>query len=164
MSSSEVARIEEALLRMRRLWAHGMQHEALAGEFRGRVEISHVLVVDGVCRVSAAGTEVTVHRIAEQLDVERSTASRLVDSAVRASWVTTEASTTDARRTVVSLTEAGRALEQRARTFRRDYLATLLGGWVDGDVADLARLLDAFSLLVAGNPPQPDGRGQASRT
>ena len=164
MKRSNVAQMEEALLRMRRLWAHSMRPEALAGEFRGRVEISHVLIVDAVRRVSAPGEEVTVRRIAEQLDVERSTASRLVDSAARAGWVHTGPSTADARRTVVDLTANGQALDERARAFRLDYLTGLLDDWADDDIADLARLLNAFSNLVAENPPKPDGGNSTNRT
>lgn len=150
----DVARIDEALLRMRRLWTHAVRPEVLAGDFHGRVELSHVLVVDAVRRGEGSGGEVTVRRVADELDVERSTASRLVDFAARAGWVRTSSSATDARRTVVELTRAGRQLEEHARRFRRDHVARLLGGWSEADVRDLARLLDSFATAAAANPPR----------
>jgi DNA-binding MarR family transcriptional regulator len=152
-----VAGIDEALLRLRRFLVLGMRPHGLAGRFRGApVELSHVLVVDAVGRLGADGGEVTVRGIADHLGVERSTASRLVDSAARAGWVTTGPSTLDRRRTVVSRTDAGAALDERARTFRHAYLTGLLADWPAADVAELARLLHAFASLAAAQPPAPE--------
>jgi DNA-binding MarR family transcriptional regulator len=151
--SGEVLVIDEALLRMRRLWSQTMRPDAIAGDDGRRVELSHVLVVDAVARLSPA--EVTVRAIADQLDVDPSTASRLIDSAARAGWVTAHASTDDRRRRVVELTRPGELLQREAGEFRRRYLVDLLASWPSSDRQAFARLLDAFSLAFAAAPPHP---------
>lgn len=158
MSDDDLARIDLALRRMRRLWSHALRGDAFAGQLDGPVHLSHVLVADAVAQLGN-GSEATVGRIAEHLDVERSTASRLVDSASRAGWVSTHSSTADRRRTVVALTPAGVALVAHASQFRHDYLRRLLDGWSEADVTDLARLLARFAVAVAEQPPAPGSGG-----
>jgi DNA-binding MarR family transcriptional regulator len=152
-----LADIDEALLRLRRLWSHRPRPGTSAGasaELGRPVELSSVLVVDAVARASVAGEEATVRRVAETLDVERSTASRLVEVAVRGGWVERTDSPDDARRSVLVLTGDGRELDRRSRMFRQGYLASVLRSWAPDDVATFARLLGEFAAGVAARSPE----------
>lgn len=121
--------IDDALVRMRRLWSSAP---------RG-VDMSSVLVVEACARESGP---VSVGHVARFADVEHSTASRLVDRAVRAGYVERSA---DGRRAALRLTPTGRELRERAVEFRTTWLTTVLDDWPDADVADLARLLERFA-------------------
>jgi DNA-binding MarR family transcriptional regulator len=120
--------IDDALVRMRRLWSSA----------RG-AEMSSVLVVEACARAEGP---VSVGEVARFADVEHSTASRLVDRAVRAGYVER---TADGRRAVLELTAAGRELRERAVEFRIAWLTSVLDDWPDADVAALARLLARFA-------------------
>jgi len=121
--------IDDALVRLRRLWSSAP---------RG-AEMSSVLVVEACARGDGP---VSVGEVARFADVEHSTASRLVDRAVRAGYVER---TTDGRRAVLELTTTGRELRERAVEFRTAWLTSVLDGWPDADVAALARLLGRFA-------------------
>lgn len=121
--------IDDALVRLRRLWSSAP---------RG-VEMSSVLVVEACARGDGP---VSVGEVARFADVEHSTASRLVDRAVRAGYVER---TADGRRAALELTAAGRELRERAVDLRTAWLTTVLDGWPGTDVVALARLLSRFA-------------------
>jgi DNA-binding MarR family transcriptional regulator len=138
--------IDDALVRMRRLWSAAP---------RG-VDMSSVLVVEACAR---AGGPATVGDVARVADVEHSTASRLVERAVRAGYVERAA---DGRRAALHLTADGRALRERAVAFRTAWLTEMVGDWPDEDVAAFARLLTRFAERIAEKggpgallPPDP---------
>jgi DNA-binding MarR family transcriptional regulator len=127
--------------------------------------MSSVLVVEACARAMAAGSDPAIADVAAFADVEHSTASRLVDRAVRAGLVTRTRSARDARRTALHLTEAGRALQHRATAFRLGWLAGVLTDWPPEDVTRFAQLLDRFADRVGdagpwsrqpAPPPGPD--------
>jgi DNA-binding MarR family transcriptional regulator len=121
--------IDDALVRMRRLWSAAP---------RGP-DMSSVLVVEACAREAAPATVGDVARFA---GVEHSTASRLVERAVRAGYVERAA---DGRRAALHLTAQGRDLRERAVAFRTAWLTGMLGDWPEADVATLARLLGRFA-------------------
>src|SRR3954463_12567141 len=136
-----LAQVDEALLRLRRLSASPPPSQVIEDGDQ-RVGMSTVLVLEACAHGSG---EVSVADVASALDVEHSTASRLVDRAVRAGFVerarADAASRRGGPRSVaaagrVSLrpTPAGHALRERAIAFRTDRLAAVLGGWTDADV------------------------------
>jgi DNA-binding MarR family transcriptional regulator len=142
-SSEGLDRLDDALMRLRRVTAApppGFVVESGAGA--QPVTASTVLVVD-VC--ARADGEVSVGLVARALGVEHSTASRLVDRAVRGGFVVRSSSTADARRAALALTRAGRSLHERASAFRRDRLAEVVAGWPAADVETLSLLLDRFA-------------------
>lgn len=128
--------IDDALVRMRRLWSSAP---------RG-VDMSSVLVVEACAR---AGGPATVGDVARVADVEHSTASRLVERAVRAGYVSRA---TDGRRAALHLTADGRALRERAVTFRTAWLTQMVDDWPERDVAEFARLLARFAEKIGGGP------------
>ena len=146
--------VDEALVRLRRLWTASRVH--VLDELGERVEMSSVLVVEACARTAAAGAgagaEVTVGDVAVFLDVDPSTASRLVERAARAGLVHRTPSSVDGRRAALVLTPSGRALRARAASSRRAWLGAVVGDWPDEEVLALARLLHRFSAAVSAAP------------
>jgi DNA-binding MarR family transcriptional regulator len=160
----DLRRADDALVRLRRLWSSA--HTRPMADDDPPVEMSSVLVVEACARAAATGAEPAVADVAAFADVEHSTASRLVDRAVRAGLVTRTRSARDARRSALHLTGAGRALQHRATAFRLGWLAGVLADWPRDDVTRFAQLLDRFAERVgdAGPwsrqpPPGPDRNG-----
>lgn len=160
----DLHRADDALVRLRRLWSSTRTRPMADSDPAHPVEMSSVLVVEACARAGDAGA--TVGTVADFADVQHSTASRLVDRAVRAGLVTRTRSAADARRTVLRLTDAGRALQRQATAFRLGWLAHVLADWPERDVATFAALLDRFADRVGdtgpwtprpGGPGPPDG-------
>lgn len=149
-----LAAVDAALVRLRRLWSAAPH---LVDEAGRPVEMSSVLVVEACSRHAAEGREATVGAVAEFADVTHSTASRLVDRAVTAGLVVRSTSPSDARRAVLALSPAGRALRARAVAFRLAWLRSTLADWPAADTEAFADLLGRFADAVAthGGP----GRG-----
>lgn len=148
-----LTRLDDALLRLRRLWTApppALVLESLDGE---PVTMSSVLVVEACAR---GEDEVGVRDVGQLLDVDPSTASRLVDRAVRAGLVERRPSAVDARRVALVLTASGEALRGRAVDFRLGWLSTVLDGWSDAEVAALAGSLARFADAV-GEVGPPGG-------
>jgi DNA-binding MarR family transcriptional regulator len=148
--------LDEALIRLRRLWSAGTPRLGRAGE---GVEMSTVLIVDAVQRLteSEPAVEATVALVADRLDVAASTASRLVDRAVATGMVRRTRSAADPRRAPLELTPEGRALAARATRFRLSYLTDLTSGWSERDRRRLAQLLGRFATAVH-DAPHPRSR------
>jgi DNA-binding MarR family transcriptional regulator len=144
-----LAQVDEALLRLRRLSASPPPSQVIEDGDQP-VPMSTVLVLEACAHGPG---EVSVADVASALDVEHSTASRLVDRAVRAGFVERARSDADSRRVSLRPTPAGRALRRRAIAFRTDRLAAALGGWTDADVMMFARLLARFADGLSQAPP-----------
>jgi DNA-binding MarR family transcriptional regulator len=135
--------IDDALLRLRRLWAasrHRVVHDGTTP-----VELSSLLVVEACARRAASGTEANVSDVAALADVTPSTASRLVDAAERAGLLARRPSARSARQTALVLTAAGAALRARALTARTAWLAEQLADWDTADVTRFGELLQRFA-------------------
>jgi DNA-binding MarR family transcriptional regulator len=150
----DLARVDQAMLRLRRMWdaPRGIAHEG------GVVEGSTLLVCLAVADTAAA---VGVAEVADALGVAPSTASRLVARAAEAGMVTREVSTTDPRRAALELTATGTRLVEASRRYRAARLARLLVDWPPRDVAALADLLTRFA--DAFTPTASDRSGQRPR-
>jgi DNA-binding MarR family transcriptional regulator len=143
--------LDEALVRLRRLWTASRAH--VLDDLGQRVEMSSVLVVEACARAQVGGVETTVGDVAAFLDVEPSTASRLVDRAARAGLVDRTASAVDARRSALLLTAAGQALRARAVAARLHWLGGVVHDWSEQDVRALAGALGRFADAVGTSPP-----------
>jgi DNA-binding MarR family transcriptional regulator len=141
--------LDEALVRLRRLWTASRAH--VVDDLGQRVEMSSVLVVEACART--VGTETAVGDVAAFLDVEPSTASRLVERAAQAGLVRRTASRVDARRSALVLTEDGRALRSRAVAARLSWLGGVVQDWPEADVRALAVALARFADAVGTAPP-----------
>jgi DNA-binding MarR family transcriptional regulator len=154
LGGRDLARVDQALLRLRRMWdaPRGIAHEG------GVVEGSTLLVCLAVADTAGA---VGVAEVADALGVAPSTASRLVARAAEAGMVTREVSTTDPRRAALELTATGTRLVEASRHYRAARLARLLVDWPPRDVAALADLLTRFADAFA--PTASDLSGQRPR-
>lgn len=150
------AAIDLALFRLRRIWARPLRTRRL-GDPQRPVQMSNVMVVHAVHKLSLEVPEVTVGAVAEQLDVDPSTASRLVNDAIGAGFVAREESEVDARRARLLLSPAGRRVLEVVVRSRRAYLDGLITDWDETDREVFARLLTRFAEAATARPPDLAG-------
>ncbi|GGL43911.1 MarR family winged helix-turn-helix transcriptional regulator [Planomonospora parontospora] len=143
--------IDVALFRLRRIWSRPLRARKAADPQRP-VQMSNVMVVHAVHKLSLDVAEVTVGAVAEQLDVDPSTASRLVNDAIGAGLVTREESEVDARRARLVLSATGRRVLEAVVRYRRAYLDGLMAGWDRTDREAFARLLTRFAEAATARP------------
>jgi DNA-binding MarR family transcriptional regulator len=149
-----------AVFRLRRMWAKPDMMRKIREETPGSrpLQLSNLMVVhavDGLCDEGAA--EVTVGAVADRLEIDPSTASRLVGHAIDADLVSRRPSPLDARRANLQLTEAGVRVRMAAERYRRTFLARLMADWTPEDRAHFARLLARFTDEAARFPIDPEG-------
>lgn len=140
---SGVDAIDDAFLRLRRLWSvsrHRVEDDGIT-----RVELASLLVVEACGRKAAAGMEANVSDVAFLADVTPSTASRLVDTAERAGLLQRQGSAHSGRRIALVLTPAGQVLQARAVLARRSWLAGQLASWTPVEVEQFGALLQRFA-------------------
>jgi DNA-binding MarR family transcriptional regulator len=182
-AESVLAEIEAALFHLRRVWAKPEIMRKLREQSpSGRpVPMSSLLVVHAVAQLCATADtaetagcatseppqpadadlrpdesgDVTVGAVAERLEIDPSTASRLVGHAIDAGFVARRPSPRDARRANLQLTDAGKRLKAVGDRFRQAYLAELLADWTDAECAEFARLLSRFTAAAARAPLDP---------
>ena len=155
--ADKLGTLDGALVRLRRLWS--APRRMLIDDAGQHVEMSSVLVVEACAIGAGRGIEVGINDVAEFADVAPSTASRLVDRAVRAGLVHRTSSAADLRRSALTLTPAGEALRNRAVTTRMAWLATVVDDWNDTDLGTLAGLLQRFADSVASTAPDLGQKG-----
>ncbi|MFK5647936.1 MarR family winged helix-turn-helix transcriptional regulator [Ornithinimicrobium sp. LYQ121] len=136
-------RLDAALLTLRRLTSAPTARPVLDHD-GSQVEVSTMLVVDAVARC-AQERACSIQDVAQALTVAHSTASRLVDRAVRAGVLTRDRDAEQRRRTVLRLTGTGRQLQTRATSFRTGLLAAVTASWSTTDVAALTELVERFA-------------------
>lgn len=90
---------------------------------------------------------------AVQLGVDPPRASRLVLRATEAGWITRRTDPSDARRTLLALTDEGREEVDRAHRFRQEVFARATADWTDTDRTEFARLISAFVISFAQVAP-----------
>lgn len=147
-----VAEIDRAALALRRLWSKPplMRHLREQGSDGRPVQLSNLMVINVVAQLNIEESgDVTVGAVAERLDIDPSTASRLVGHATQAGFVARRPSPVDARRVNLSLTEAGDRVKSATDVFRRCYIGQLVADWSDRDRAEFARLLRRFTDAAA---------------
>ena len=146
-----VEEIDDALLRLRRLWS-ASRHRIVHDDGVTAVELSSLLVVEACARRASVGEETHVGDVAALADVAPSTASRLVDAAERAGLLRRHPSSESARQTALVLTDSGLALQRRAAAARQSWLAEIVADWPSSDVVALGGLLQRFAGDMARRP------------
>ncbi|MES4906931.1 MULTISPECIES: MarR family winged helix-turn-helix transcriptional regulator [unclassified Streptomyces] len=101
-------------------------------------------VLDAIEAAEQSGAPATVSGVAAALAVDQPRASKLVAGAVEDGLVRREADQADGRRTLLVMTEAGRAMTDEVRRFRRSVFAEVMAEWPEADRAEFARLLTDF--------------------
>lgn len=89
--------------------------------------------------------EPTVGTIAQRLGIDPSRASRLIGDLIASGHVRRAVSQQDARRTVVVLTDAGRAAAEAVRATKIGLLAAFLEDWTEAEIETFLPLLERFS-------------------
>lgn len=134
--------------------------KVLAGSTGRSVELSRILAVQAVeAGLEEPGGEVTVGAVAERLEIDQSTASRLVAEAIRDGYLSRAASEADGRRIRLELTEAGRKLAEDARRYQRSVFEDLTRDWSERDREEFARLLVKFADSAAEASLDPGRSG-----
>ena len=139
-----------ALFRLGRMFDRQRVRRVLAESTGRSVELSRILAVQAVeAGLEESGAEVTVGAVAERLEVDQSTASRLVADTIRDGYLSRATSVADGRRSRLELTEAGRTLAEDSRRYQRSVFEDLTRGWHPGEREQFARLLAKFADSVA---------------
>jgi len=102
--------------------------------------ITTVRVLRSVERLGASQS-VSIRDVAEWLGIEHSTASRAVDTAVRAGLLNRLACVDDRRKAVLTLTQSGVAILEKASQQRQDFLSLVTEGWETSEIERLLLLL-----------------------
>jgi DNA-binding MarR family transcriptional regulator len=130
-----------------RRWARGVA--AGAGADGDAAFVQHVLTVDAVSAWSAqGGGDPTVGDVARRLGLDRSGASRMVAAAAEHGYLERTRGVTDARRTVLRLTPAGRELIAASHRWQRERFAELTASWADEDRDRFAGYLERLAAEV----------------
>ena len=119
-------------------WKRGGPHERL---MRGAARLR---LLDALRLAESSGTRLGISEIAETIGVDQPRASRLVNEAAERGLVTRRADEKDARRSVVELTESGRAILETTRETRRSAVSDALAGFSDAEAATFAALFTRF--------------------
>lgn len=135
----------DALGVLRRFWERPDRKRRFMVELGEQIELGVLRAIDAVSALTAAtDDEPGVGAVAERLDVDVSTASRLVDAAVIAGHLDRHPSATDRRRNALGLTDSGAALVERSLDIRRRWLATITADWSTDDLVRFAELSRRF--------------------
>jgi DNA-binding MarR family transcriptional regulator len=132
--------LDEALLEIRRLVRRPGYRARFLGSLHAPIDVGTVRVLRAIERTG--GKAPSIGDLAERLDVDPSTASRLVDQQVTAGYLERSRCTDDRRRWTLRLTDRGRALLDEVTAVRRGLLAEVTAAWDDAEVATLAALLE----------------------
>jgi DNA-binding MarR family transcriptional regulator len=116
---------------------HGAAHGGPFGAPLGR-GLARLRLLEVLARANGAQS---VGALADALGVDQPRASRLVQAAVETGLARREADPSDARRTLVALTDEGRAIVDRSRGARADAVSQALDGFTPAERAQLAMLL-----------------------
>jgi DNA-binding MarR family transcriptional regulator len=168
-SDPDLAAIEQAVVTIRRsqtrrVLARLARRRSARDASAGRVRDPVIQLLDAIEAATARGRPPTVTEAASALGVDQPRASRLAAQALEAGLLTRGADQADGRRSLLLLTQAGRAVLDQIHAFRRHVIGEALADWDDTDRAALARLLTRFvasltkitqELLAAGDRASP---------
>lgn len=139
----------KALFRLGRFFSRQSLPQRLVGQTESGVELSQILAVQAVEAGLEAGEQVTVGTVAQRLGLDPSTASRVVADAVRDGFLARAASQADGRRSLLELTQSGRALAADASDYQRSVFEAVTATWTEKERQTFARLFIKFADGVA---------------
>jgi DNA-binding MarR family transcriptional regulator len=139
-----VARLDEVLLAMRRISVKPpLMTVTLPGTTR-RIDFAKLLACAAIDGLSSGSDPVTVKSVAATLDLEHSTASRLLTEAETEGLLERHTHPTDRRSSVLVLTALGQEIADGFRQARLRFIAGALTQWSAKDVAVFTDLLGRF--------------------
>ena len=146
--AAAVTQLGHALMGLRRSMARPPVTELPVPGLGRRVDLAKVLACVALRELGTDQPTVAVKDLAGHLQLEHSTASRLMGEAEVEGLVVRTADDQDRRRTMVSLTETGERVADGATAAQNAFFSLLLSDWPDADVAELARLLERLRHTV----------------
>jgi DNA-binding MarR family transcriptional regulator len=135
--------LDVALSRLRRIWGRPNLREVLIAHFGQAVEpgtIRTLRAIEGLVR-----PDLGMGEVAAALDVEPSTASRLVERLVEEGLVARTPCEADRRRVHLQLTGEGENFLARARAARMATYRQILRDWPARDIDRLSELLERLN-------------------
>lgn len=98
--------------------------------------------------------ETTVGTVAARLGIDPSRASRLIADLIRTGHVRRAVSQTDARRTIVVLSDSGATTVEKVRRYKFLIMGSFLQGWTAEEITTFLPLLERFSVWseTSGTP------------
>ena len=121
---------------LRRLPFGGKRHPG--GPFAATVAAALIRLLVSLVQ---AGTALGVSALGDAIGVDQPRASRLVSQGVELGFLRREADPDDARRTLIALTDKGRAITNRFRGAQRENVDQALSEFTEEERAQLASLL-----------------------
>lgn len=134
-----------ALFRLVRFWSRRWARGVLSDFAEDASLVQHVLTVDAV---SCSGSGVTVNEVARQLGLDHSGASRMVAAAAAKGFVERTRAASDARRSVLRLTDEGHALLEASHRWQRQTFLELTAAWGEEEREQFAGYLRRLATEV----------------
>jgi DNA-binding MarR family transcriptional regulator len=146
-----IDRLDRALLRMRHTVVRPEITSVPIPALRRAVDLAKVmacLVIADLQGLEDPGRPVTVKDVAAALELEHSTASRLLTETEAEGLVVRSTDPTDRRRTVAALTSTGQAVVEQSSAIRAWAIDTMLSEWSSQDLAAFTELVERFSATI----------------
>lgn len=134
------AELDRGLMRLRRLWLQEGRKRRLIDEVGSPIAMSVLRTIFAIDALNSDHTSVS--DVAAELEVDASTASRLVESAVSNGFAERSPSSVDRRKSVLKLTSEGRHMLLKARAGRTKLLAEVTAKWSEDEIVLIAMLLN----------------------
>ncbi|MEM9210439.1 MAG: MarR family winged helix-turn-helix transcriptional regulator [Pseudomonadota bacterium] len=154
VDSAPYRELDRGLLRLRRLWLQEGRRRRLIDEIGRPIAMSVLRTLFAIDSLNSDHTSVS--DVASELEVDASTASRLVESAVTNGYAERNPSSVDRRKSVLKLTDAGRDMLQRARASREHLLSKVTTNWTLEEIELIAKLLNRLhhDFEIIDRPPE----------
>ncbi|TAK69409.1 MAG: MarR family transcriptional regulator [Actinomycetota bacterium] len=114
-----------------------------------RIDLAKLLACQKIADLSATGTSISVKDVAATMQLDQSTASRLLADAEAEGLVVRNADPHDRRRTVVSLSDAGRDAVRALTDARISVIERIVADFSTDDLQTFTALADSFARGVA---------------
>lgn len=148
--TTDVVLTVDALLQRwrRRAMRREMGHKALI-DLKAGIDLAQLdvlIAIEGPApEFGEASGETMIATVAERLGIDPSRASRVVSEMVERGFARRAVSQADARRTIIELTERGRALVDAVRAYKFLVMGDFFSGWSAEDLAVFVPLLQRFA-------------------
>lgn len=123
---------------------HHDGHPGARGHGRGMLGGARVRLLEFLEGVTA-DARIGISEVAESIGVDQPRASRLVADAVSRGLVSRDTDPRDARKSVLTITGAGRTLLDQIRSGRRSAVTEALADFTDDEAAQFAEYLSRFA-------------------
>lgn len=153
-----IERLDRDFLRMRRMMVKPAATTLPMAATGGTVDIAKVMacmaIADATGETPPGAEPPTIKQVAAALELDHSTASRLLTEAEAEGLVLRGTDPADRRRTTVELTDTGRAVVAESAAMRHWVLDQVLADWDSADVDTLADLIERITDCWTHRLPQ----------